>query len=464
LKYKTYPSLLLTSLLLAACGGGSGGADSGTQATGASAQGAQVSQVEQAAAGSESESESSSVVAVDVESDSDLPPELTLAAAPDTDAVDMTDVAVANAGNTATETAAPEPAGQTTTLLGTTTTSLYHLYVSPTGSDSNSGTKAAPFKTILKASKVAKPGTTVHVAPGTYAGGFQTTTSGTASARIRYVSDTKWGAKIVPASGSTAGTGWSNRGSYVDIIGFEINGKDSAVWRNGLAATGSYNTIKGNRVHHVATGGTCTSQGGSGINTHNYYGGYHIDVLDNVVHNVGITGCKYIQGIYTSTSGKVKNNLVYSIGNWGIHLWHDARNLDISNNTIVKSGGGITVGGGGYYRLSAPADYVNVSNNIVYGNAKGIWQQGDNGTHNTYTNNLSYNNTRANFSVGSSAISGSVSSNPQFVDYTAGNYQLKSTSPAVNRGSTKYAPVADLIGTPRPQGSTVDLGAYEYKY
>lgn len=456
----TYPSLLLTSLLLAACGGGSGSSDSSAAAANESAQGAPMSQ--QIGKSTAGENDSTPVVAIDVESDSDLPPELPLVAAPDTNAVDMTDVAVANAGTSVPEPAAP--VGQTTTLLGTTTASLYHLYVSPTGSDTNTGTSTSPFKTILKASKVAKPGTTIHVKAGTYAGGFQTTTSGTATARIRYVSDTKWGAKIVPASGSTAATGWSNRGSYVDIVGFEIDGRNSTVWRNGLAATGSYNTIQGNHVHDVATGGTCLSQGGSGINTHNYYGGYHIDVLDNVVHHVGITGCKYIQGIYTSTSGKVKNNLVYSIGNWGIHLWHDARNLDIANNTIVKSGGGITVGGGGYYHLAAPADYVNVSNNIVYGNDKGIWQQGDNGTHNTYTNNLSYNNARANFSVGSSAISGSISANPQFVDYTAGNYQLKSTSPAVNRGSAKYAPVADLNGVARPQGSAVDVGAYEYKY
>lgn len=458
MKYKTsYPSLLLTSLILAACGGGSGD-ESVTQATSANAQGASMAQMEQSVAVAGADH----VDAVDVKSDADLPPELTLDVAPDTSAVDMTDAAVANAGSIATEPAAP--VAQTTTLMGTTTTSLYHLYVSPTGSDSNTGTKTSPFKTILKASKVAKPGTTVHVAPGTYAGGFQTTANGTASARIRYVSDTKWGAKIVPASGSTAGTGWSNRGNYVDIVGFDISAKGNTTWRNGLVGTGSYITLQGNHVHDIATSGTCDSQGGSGINTHNYYGGYHIDVLENVVHHIGITGCKYIQGIYTSTSGKVKNNLIHSIGNWGIHLWHDARNLDIANNTIVKSGGGITVGGGGYYRLSAPADYVNVSNNIVYGNDKGIWQQGDNGTHNTYTNNLSYNNARANFSVGTSAISGSVSADPQFIDYAAGNYQLKSASPAVNRGGTKYAPATDLLGTARPQGSGIDIGTYEYKY
>src|SRR6266576_3913853 len=62
------------------------------------------------------------------------------------------------------------------------------LYVSPSGSDSNPGTQAAPFKTILAASQVAQPGTAVHVTPGTYSGGFATATSGTASSPIHYVS------------------------------------------------------------------------------------------------------------------------------------------------------------------------------------------------------------------------------------------------------------------------------------
>lgn len=334
-----------------------------------------------------------------------------------------------------------------------------HLYVATTGSDSNPGTQAAPFKTITKASQAATPGTLVHVAPGTYPGGFQTTKSGTASARIGYISDTKWGAKIVPASSSGGGTGWSNRGQYVDIVNFEIDGKSNGGWKNGLSSTGSYSVMQGNHIHHVADKVTCDSQGGSGINTSSWYDGYHIDVIGNVVHHIGITGCKYIQGIYTSTSGKVKNNLVYNIGNWGIHLWHDARELDIANNTIVNSGGGITVGGGGYYRQQAPADNVHVSNNIVAGNDKGIWEQGDNGSHNTYTNNITFNNARGNLSVGNSAKSGNLTVDPQFV--SASDFHLKPTSPAIDKGAATYAPANDIDGGARPHGGGIDIGAYE---
>jgi hypothetical protein len=57
------------------------------------------------------------------------------------------------------------------------------------------GSQTAPFRTITRAARAAKPSTTVHVAAGTYNESVKTTIHGTATARIRYVSDTKWGAR-----------------------------------------------------------------------------------------------------------------------------------------------------------------------------------------------------------------------------------------------------------------------------
>ena len=100
-----------------------------------------------------------------------------------------------------------------------------NFYVSPNGSDTAAGTRAAPFKTLARAARAAvKPGTTVFVAPGTYDGGFKTTANGTASGRIYWVSTTQWGAKIVPPANSPNKTAWDNRGNYVSIIGFEVDG------------------------------------------------------------------------------------------------------------------------------------------------------------------------------------------------------------------------------------------------
>src|SRR5713101_8814116 len=260
------------------------------------------------------------------------------------------------------------------------------LYVSTTGSDSNAGTQTSPFKTILAASLAAQPGTTVHVAPGTYDGGFTTTTSGTAASPIHYVSDTPGGAKIVPGLNSTYDMGWDNRGAYVAIDGFEVDGTNNSgtQWRLGIYTTGSYSVIEHNNVHNIA--GSITSSGGAGIEGDSYYGGSHIDLIGNVVHDIGPTsGGNTIQGIYENASGNVTNNLEYRAAGWGIALWHDANHVNIVNNTVLNnSSGGITVVGGDLINTAPTDDYTVVANNIVANNRIGIDEYGVTGTHNVY--------------------------------------------------------------------------------
>jgi hypothetical protein len=272
-----------------------------------------------------------------------------------------------------------------------------HLYVAVTGSDSNPGTPSAPFKTIAKASQGATPGTVVHVAPGLYPGGFQTIQSGSESQRIRYVSERKWGARIVPVRDSANDIAWDNRGSYVEIDGFEIDAsiapkKGGIPWRIGIYNGGSYNVIKNNHIHHIARRASCISSGGSAINSDHYHHGVASDVVDNVVHHIGYAGCEYIQGIYVSTSGSVVNNLVYNIGGAAIHLWHDANDVTIKNNTVFGSKYGIIVGGGDFYHRREPADNIRVSNNIVFDNAYGVSEQGSVGHNNSYRDNMVYQN------------------------------------------------------------------------
>jgi hypothetical protein len=276
-------------------------------------------------------------------------------------------------------------------------TSNNHLYVATAGSDSNPGTSSAPFKTIAKASQAATPGTIVHVAPGVYPGGFQTTQNGSESRRIRYVSDRKWGARIVPPPNSENDTAWDNRGSYIEIDGFEIDAtnapkKGGITWLTGIYNGGSYNVIKNNHIHHIARKAGCTSNGGSAINSDHYYRGVGSDIVNNVVHHIGHEGCRYIQGIYVSTSGSVMNNLVYQIGAAAIHLWHDANDVTIKNNTVFGSEYGIIVGGGDFYHRREPADNIRVSNNIVFDNAYGISEQGSVGHNNSYRDNMVYQN------------------------------------------------------------------------
>jgi hypothetical protein len=341
----------------------------------------------------------------------------------------------------------------------------YNYYVSPTGNDSAAGTKTAPFKTLARAAKAAiKAGTTVFVAPGTYAGGIKTTASGTASARIYWVSTTKWGAKVIPSG--TGNTIWDNRGNYVSIVGFDVDGSTKSTVTHGVYTGGSYSMIQENHVHHIAKSATCNSAGGSAIGVDAYYGGIWNDVVANTVNDIGPTGCKYIQGIYVSTSGSVKNNLVYRVGEAAIHLWHDANHVTITNNTVTSSHYGIIVGGGDFYHTSAGDNYTVVNNNILYDNGYGISEQGVTGKNNSYSNNLVTKNT-VNISLKNGLVAkNTVSSDPLFVGYsktaTTPNFHLTSSSPAIGRGIATGALPTDIDGKPRNATTGYDIGAYQH--
>ncbi len=352
-----------------------------------------------------------------------------------------------------------------------TPATTYNYYVSPNGSDSANGSKATPFKTLAKAAQVAtKPSTTVFVAPGTYAGGFKTTGNGTAAGRIYWVSTTKWGAKIVPPTNSTNKTAWDNRGNYVSIIGFEVDGSkigSGTKWTLGIYTGGSYNVIEGNHVHHTATTIPCSSAGGSAIGVDSYFKGVKGDVIGNVVHDIGPAGCSYVQGIYHSTSGTIMNNVVYRVGSAAIHLWHDATDVKIVNNTVSSSAFGIIVGGGDFYFTSAGANNVHVHNNIVFDNKYGISEQGKTGTGNAYKNNLVFQNPTYNISLRNGLkATNTISSNPLFVGYSrtaaTPNFKLTTSSPAIGRGLATYALGTDIDGRARNATTGYDLGAYQH--
>lgn len=383
----------------------------------------------------------------------------------------ITRVPTTTTSTTASTTTSTTTATTTPTVpaasLTTTGTSVYNLYVATTGSDSNTGTSAKPFKTIAKAASVAKAGTTIHVAAGTYSGNVTTKTSGTSSNHIRYLSDTKWGAKII---GSGTEAMWTNNGNYVEIVGFDISGPG----RLGILNYASNTLIGNNNVHNLTLSGGCTGSGGAGI-VNATYGSVNGDEIGNVVHDIGKPGgCNGVQGIYSSnTGGHIMNNIVYRVSAYGIHLWHAAAGTVIANNTVFANGssgmgGGIVTGVGdspGGVKLTN----TKIINNIVYNNpAAGIMQycySGNTciGSGNVVANNLVYGNGSAVKMLLGSAT-GTISADPKFVSYNAtgtGNYQLQSSSPAVNKGTSSSAPTTDFLGVARPKGGAVDIGAYE---
>lgn len=353
--------------------------------------------------------------------------------------------------------------------IGTTTN---NLWVSTLGKDTNAGTKESPFLTILHASTVAKPDTTIHVEPGNYTGGFRTNTSGTASGRIYYVSETLHGAKIVPPASSSSNVGWDNRGAYVTIYGFEIDGtndpKSGAKWSVGLNMAGQGDVASHNLVHNIFNTGTPSGSGGAGILLDAWYGFNDMHALANIVHHVGPPsgGGSWYHGIYQTATGSIENNLSYANAGGGIHLWHDAHSIDVFNNTSFGNGYGFIVGGGDFVHTSGPCDNIRVVNNIAYDNTTiGFDEEGVVGTHNLWTHNLSFGHP-TNWRLKVSTHTADVTFAPMFVKYVrtgGGDYHLAKGSPAIDVGSPTLGTKTDLDDMPRPYGGVIDLGAYEWR-
>lgn len=350
-------------------------------------------------------------------------------------------------------------AGSTTT----TTTSPNNLYVASTGSDSNNGSSASPFKTISKAATVAKAGYLVHVADGTYRENVVTNTSGTASAYITFISDNKWGAKVVaPGTGTTAA--WHNNGDYVAIVGFDISGGGAV----GINHSGNGDIANQNHVHNIPAA-ACDGYGGTGIgfDQYNIKSGGTAD--SNLVHDIGPLGtnCFRVQGVYTSIPNvTISNNVIYKVVGYGVTNGHCSYNVKVVNNTLfnnggTQEGGAIVMTGNTNCTLASKGNVV--ANNIVYDNVIGLHEEGvSTADVTTYTNNLVYGN-KINWGSMRMPHSNDVSANPTFVNYIkagGGNYHLASGSPAIGKGSATYAAPKDFDGKDR--GTTVDIGAYEY--
>ncbi|MDB5746265.1 MAG: hypothetical protein JWP72_1113 [Massilia sp.] len=220
-------------------------------------------------------------------------------------------------------------------------------------------------------------------------------------------------------------------------------------------------------MRHTANTISGSSAGGSAIGVDSYFKGVMTDVIGNVVHDIGPAGCSYVQGIYVSTSGTIKNDVVYRVGSAAIHLWHDATNVKIVNNTVSASNFGIIVGGGDFYFTSAGANNVHVHNNVVYDNEYGISEQGKTGSANTYKNNLVFKNTTYDWQLRNGLKhSGTITSDPLLAGYsrTAAlpNFKPSTSSPVIGRGIATYAHPTDIDGKPRNTSTGFDIGAYQH--
>ena len=368
---------------------------------------------------------------------------------------------------TATPTPTPTLVPTATPTPTPTPTYTGPYYVSTTGSDTNPGTQSLPFATINKANSVVVPGDTVYVEAGTYNQYVKTTTSGTSSQPITYISQSTWAAAIVN-SGATNNNGatWNNTGNYIEIIGFDISGGQ----RLGILNYGTNVTIQQNHIHDVAYN-YCTSSGGAGIDSADSITtvGYTI-INRNLINKVGLPQpCSYVHGIYVQRSYEtVINNIIVDNGGLGIACTHSCTAPTIANNDVLNNGYGIRIG----WSSTAAGNTSNaiISNNIVAYNLSNaaIYENstpGTIGTGNQYLNNMFYGNASNTCTLynGDTCVNTLVA-DPSFINYQpdgSGNYQVSSTSRAVDSGTSTGAPSMDYAGNPRPQGRGYDRGAYE---
>src|SRR5215831_10478923 len=340
-------------------------------------------------------------------------------------------------------------------------------YVATTGSDSNPGTQAQPFKTITYAYSKASAGTTILVAPGTYTDyqsgwGLHLGKSGTASSPIVLQSQVQGGAIIDGGNVSDRNEGIFIDGSYNVVDGFEIkNGP-----KGGISVWGNGNIIRYNHIHdngHQANSGTNGQDGiyEDNVSGNSYIGNYIHDNgrpgsnLDHglylcgdnttVINNVSIRNASnglQICGGYTASNMKVYNNVFAWNGHDGIIMWETMSGIEIKNNICINNGlYGICVSG-------ATGSGVVMDHNALYGNSAGNYSS------------FTYNGSTVSYTLGTT-----ITSDPKLANETQSAFDahLTSGSPAIGAGLNLSSTfTTDMTGAARPSSGAWDLGAYAY--
>ncbi|MCC5599951.1 right-handed parallel beta-helix repeat-containing protein [Nostoc favosum] len=151
----------------------------------------------------------------------------------------------------------------------------------------------------------------------------------------------------------------------------------------------------------------------------------------------------------------IASNISYKNGGGGIHTFQ-SENIDIVYNTSYLNNQSPEIS---YGQISINAsNNVNVLNNILYSQRGKPINVRYGGSNVRFDYNLNGNSSLIKVSGPSDMIA-----DPQFMNASAGDFRLKSTSPAINSGMKFNNVTTDFLGEPRVKGSRSDRGAHEMR-
>jgi hypothetical protein len=351
------------------------------------------------------------------------------------------------------------------------------FYVDPRGSDANSGSSAAPFRSLQRAADVVQAGDTVIARSGIYSGSGRIVSldrSGTADHWITFRSERKWGAVIDGRDSGTEGWYFGPGVSFVRVEGFEIrNLREHAFDTYGGGVHDL--VIAHNHVHHIGRYCTDTSNGRTGASLG--AGSIRVTLDGNVWHDIGRyapgeQGCSpksrnyqnHDHGIYVADADDIiiSNNLFYNFRRgWAVHRYFSGGNqssgLVIANNTFV----GANPYRPGQVILATPTANLRIENNIFHGpQTAALYFEDVSFSHGLVRHNL--------VSEGSMMVGRprgvTFSKNWEWTDpgFAYGShFQLGPGSPAIDVGLPLREVTQDAQGAARPRGKGYDLGAFE---